>query len=292
MNDVFDRKLLRSRRERAALDIRRHDFLFCEVADRLCDRLEIVRKPFPVMLDLGGGHGVLSGRLRRRAGTESVITADLSHALVKQSEGFSVVADEECLPFGAGSLDAVVSNLALHWTNDLPGALAQIRRALKPDGLFLASVLGGQSLRELRDSLMTAELEVTGGVSPRVSPLLDLRDMGALLQRAGFALPVVDGDIITVDYSDPLKLMRDLRGMAASNAVLQRLKVPTRRAVIMEAARIYREKYGDAAGRVPATFEVIYAIGWSPHESQQQPLRPGSAEKRLADILGAVEVKL
>ncbi len=291
MNAVFDRSLLRLRRDRAAADILQYDFLFREVAERLLDRLTIVRKDFPVILDLGGGHGVLSEKLRQRSGTEYVVTSDLSPAMVKQSSGPALVADEEYLPFANGSLDAVISNLALHWTNDLPGALTQVFRALKPDGLFLAAVMGGQSLKELRDSLMTAELKVTGGVSPRVSPLIDLRDMGALLQRAGFALPVVDGEIITADYSHPLKLMHDLRGMAASNAVLQRLRIPTRRAVIMEAARLYQEKYGDKAGRVPATFEIIYAIGWVPHASQQQPLQPGSAKLRLATALGAKEIK-
>lgn len=291
MNAVFDRSLLRLHRDRAAADILQYDFLFREVAERLLDRLTIVRKDFPVILDLGGGHGVLSEKLRQRSGTEYVVTSDLSPAMVKQSSGPALVADEEYLPFANGSLDAVISNLALHWTNDLPGALTQVFRALKPDGLFLAAVMGGQSLKELRDSLMTAELKVTGGVSPRVSPLIDLRDMGALLQRAGFALPVVDGEIITADYSHPLKLMHDLRGMAASNAVLQRLRIPTRRAVIMEAARLYQEKYGDKAGRVPATFEIIYAIGWVPHASQQQPLQPGSAKLRLATALGAKEIK-
>jgi NADH dehydrogenase [ubiquinone] 1 alpha subcomplex assembly factor 5 len=286
---IFDRNLLRRRRDRAAANIGAFDFLLQDVAERLCDRLDLIKKNFPLMLDLGGGHGTLAKRLKGRAGTETVISSDLSYQMAAQSPVPAVVADEELLPFKTGSLDAVVSNLSLHWVNDLPGALVQIRHALKPDGLFLSAVLGGESLKELRESLMNAELSVTGGVSPRVSPFIDLRDMGALLQRGGFALPVVDGDIITVDYSSPLKLMQDLRGMGAANATFSRLMKPTRRSVIMEAARLYHEKFADKNGRVPATFQIIYAIGWSPHESQQKPLKPGSAQARLADALKTEE---
>lgn len=285
---VFDRKLLRLRRDRAAKDIGAFDFLLRDVAGRLGERLEMVKRAFPVMLELGG-HGVMAQALQKRAGTETVITSDISRGMAAQA-GMGVVADEEFLPFAPNSLDAVISNLSLHWANDLPGALLQLRHALKPDGLFMAAVLGGETLRELRDSLMAAELTVTGGASPRVSPFIDLRDMGALLQRAGFALPVVDSDIITVDYSSPLKLMQDLRGMGASNATYNRLLKPTRRGVIMEAAKIYHDKYGNAAARVPATFQVIYAIGWRPHDSQQKPLKPGQAKIKLADALKTEEI--
>lgn len=285
---VFDRNLLRRRRERAAASIASFDFLYQDVALRLSDRLDIIKKEFATVLDLGG-HGVMAEHLRVRAGTQFVATSDLSRGMAAQA-AHGVAADEEFLPFKSGSLDAVVSNLALHWVNDLPGALVQIRRALKADGLFLAAVLGGETLRELRQSLLEAEIAVTGGASPRVSPFIDARDMGALLQRGGFALPVVDSDIITVDYSSPLKLMQDLRGMGATNAVYNRLLKPTRRAVILEAAKIYAEKFGDAKGRVPATFQIIYAIGWSPHASQQKPIQPGSAKMKLADALGTQEI--
>ncbi|MFN7114390.1 MAG: methyltransferase domain-containing protein [Alphaproteobacteria bacterium] len=289
--DVFDRTLLRLRRDRAAMKIGDYDFLLRDVAARLCERMDMVRRVFPRVLDLGSHHGVLAQMLAARKGTETVFAADMSPRMARAVPALSVAADEEYLPFAANAFDAVVSNLSMHWVNDLPGALVQVRRALKPDGLFMTAVLGGESLRELRDSLMTAELGVSGGASPRVSPFIDLRDMGALMQRAGFALPVVDSDIITVDYSHPIKLMQDLRGMGASNAVHSRLKLPTRRQVILEAARVYQEKYGDERGRVPATFQVIYAIGWSPHDSQQKPLKPGSAVVRLADMLKAEEVK-
>lgn len=287
---VFDRDLLRRRRDRAARDVHSFDFLLREVAKNLVERLDLVKKEFPVMVDLGGRHGVLAEELKKRAGTAHVFSTDLSQAMAARSPVRALVADEEFLPFRAGSLDAVLSNLSLHWVNDLPGALVQIRQALKPDGLFIAALPGGQSLKELRQCLMEAELAVMGGVSPRVSPFIDLRDMGALMQRAGFALPVVDSEIITVDYADPLRLMRDLRGMGAGNAVQGRLRTPTPRAVIFEAARLYLEKFGDRKGRMPATFEVVHAIGWAPHAAQQKPLKPGSASARLADALKVDEV--
>jgi SAM-dependent methyltransferase len=210
--------------------------------------------------------------------------------MVRRTGGDGVVADEELLPFRPASLDAVASNLALHWVNDLPGALLQIRQALKPDGLFLGALLGGETLKELRQCLMEAELAATGGASPRVSPFADSRDAGALLQRAGFALPVTDTDTVTVQYASPLKLMRDLRGMGAANAVAGRLLKPTRRAVMLEALRLYREKFAGAEGRVPATFQVVYMIGWAPHESQQQPLKPGAFTHKLADALRTQEL--
>lgn len=288
---VFDRQLLRLRRDRAAASITGADFLLQDVAERLLDRLSLVKKEFLLMLDLGAHHGVLAQKLRAREGTQAVFCSDISFGMARQSAAPAVVADEEFLPFAPQSLDAVVSNLSLHWVNDLPGALLQIRRALKPDGLFLTAVLGGESLRELRDALMTGEAAATGGVSPRVSPFIDMRDMGALMQRAGFALPVVDSDIITVDYSSPLKLMQDLRATGAANATLNRLTRPTRRGVIMEAAKAYHDKYADKNGRVPATFQVIYAIGWAPAATQQKPLQPGTAKTRLADALEAEEIK-
>jgi SAM-dependent methyltransferase len=288
--EVFDRRLLRQRRDRAAKNIRNFDFLFVETADRLMERLAVVRKTLPLVLDLGSAQGKLAELLQQRAGTAQVICMDTSFEMVRQAGGAAVVADEELLPFRSGSFDAVVSNLNLHWVNDLPGALLQVKQILKPDGLFLGALPGGETLKELRQCLMEAELAVSGGASPRVSPLIDLREMGALMQRAGFALPVVDSDIMTVHYSSPLKLMQDLRGMGASNATYNRLMKATRRQVLLEASRLYYERYADAAGLVPATFQVIYVIGWSPHASQQKPLTPGSARHKLADALQTVEV--
>jgi SAM-dependent methyltransferase len=202
----------------------------------------------------------------------------------------TVAADEEALPFRDASVDLVVSALALQFVNDLPGTLIQIRRALRPDGLLLAALTGGESLFELREAFALAEAEVEGGVSPRIAPFADLRDLGALLQRAGFALPVTDVDRITVRYASPLALMHDLRRMGAGNILFERRKKPLRRATLRRLADIYAERFADADGRIRATFDIVWLSGWAPHESQQQPLKPGSARTRLADALHTREV--
>ena len=196
----------------------------------------------------------------------------------------------ERLPLATESADLVVSLLALHHVNDLPGAMIQIRRALRPDGLFVAALAGGDTLTELRQSLTIAESEITGGVSPRVAPFADARALGGLLQRAGFALPVVDVDTLIVRYGDLLALMRDLRAFGAANALVERSRKPLRRAVLARAAEIYAEHFADADGRLRATFETIWLTGWAPHESQPKPLRPGSATARLADALKPREI--
>jgi SAM-dependent methyltransferase len=201
-----------------------------------------------------------------------------------------VIADEEALPFGDATLDLVVSVLALQFVNDLPGTLVQIRRALQPDGLFLAALLGGETLTELRQAFAVAEAEVEGGVSPRVAPFADLRDLGALLQRAGLALPVTDVDRLTVRYRTPFDLMHDLRRMGATNALAERRRTPLRRRTLLRMAEVYAERFADPDGRLRATFEVVWLSGWAPHASQQQPLRPGSARARLADALGTIEI--
>jgi SAM-dependent methyltransferase len=198
--------------------------------------------------------------------------------------------DEEVLPLAEGSLDLAVSALALQFANDLPGLLFQIRRALRPDGLFLAALLGGDTLTELRDAFAAAESEVEGGVSPRVAPFADLRDAGALLQRAGFALPVADVDRVTVRYDTVFDLMLDLRRMGATNALIERRRTPLRRATLFRMAEVYAERFADADKRLRATFEIVWVSGWAPHESQQKPLRPGSAKTRLADALGTKEI--
>ena len=212
--------------------------------------------------------------------------------LLEFAGGLALVADEEALPFAAASFDLVVSALSLQWANDLPGALVQIRRTLVPDGLFLAALVGGQSLTELRTALTAAEAELTGGASPRVAPFADVRDLGGLLQRAGFALPVTDVEPVIVRYSSMLALMQDLRAMGATNALAERSRLPLRRAVLMRAAEIYAARFGDPDGRLRATFEIVWLSGWAPHESQQKPLTPGSARMRLADALNAREEKL
>lgn len=249
-------------------------------------------RSFPLAVDLGARNGVFSKLLaespaRERVGT--VIETDLSAAMLAGRPGLQ--ADEERLPFADESLDLVVSTLALHWTNDLVGALVQIRRALKPDGLFIGAILGGATLTELRQSLLQAEAELTDGAGLRVSPFADGFDGAALLQRAGFALPVADLDRVTVRYDHPLKLIGDLRAMGETNALLDRSRRPLSRPVLMRACAIYAEKFAQPDGRIPATFEIVTLTGWAPHPDQQQPLKPGSAKMRLADALHVREHK-
>jgi SAM-dependent methyltransferase len=204
----------------------------------------------------------------------------------------AVAADEEALPFRDASLDLVVSVLALHFVNDLPGTLVQIRRALKPDGLLLAALAGGDTLNELRHAFAAAEAELEGGASPRVVPFADVRELGGLLQRAGFALPVTDVDRITVRYASPIALLHDLRGMGATNPLIERSRRPLRRATLKRMIDIYVERFADGDGRIRATFEIVWLTGWAPDASQQKPLAPGSARQRLADALGTEEIKL
>lgn len=280
---VFDRALVRRRRDRAVPNFSDHSFLFDEVAERLADRLEDVLRPFPLALDVGCHDGAMGRVLAGRKGIERLIACDLAPGFARAARGLA--ADEEFLPFAPDSFDLVVSNLSLHWVNDLPGALLQMRQILKPDGFFCGAMLGGDTLIELRRCLYEAEMAVSGGVSPRVSPFAEIKDAGGLLQRAGFALPVVDSDTLTVTYSDAFALMRELRGMAESNAVLARRKVPATRGLLFDAARRYAELYAEPDGRIPVTFQILYLAGWSPHESQQQPLKPGSGEIPLGQAL-------
>ncbi len=290
--EVFDRRVVRRHRERAAKTLAAHDFLLREVAERLAERLDDVTRRFPLALDLGCHDGALGRALAGHGGIETLVQSDLSPAMAARAAAAgrpALAADEEALPFAEAAFDAVFSLLSLHWVNDLPGALIQVRRALKPDGLFLAAMLGGETLKELRAALLAAEVEVEGGAGPRVSPFADVRDLGALLQRAGFALPVADVDDIEVSYPDAIKLMADLRGMGEANAVANRRKGFSRRATLMRAAELYAERHADPDGRLPATFQVIYLTAWAPHESQPQPLAPGSARTRLSAALESEE---
>jgi len=288
--DIFDRALLVRRRDRVAAGAGCHEFLLARVADDLIERLGAVQRRFPVAVDLGAYHGLLGRRLRQVPGIGMVVHTEPAWRLLEQCDGARVQASEEALPFRDQSLDLVTSGLALHLVNDLPGAFVQIRRALKPDGLFLAALLGGRTLSELRNALLAAEEEVEGGASPRVAPFAELQDFGALLQRASFALPVVDADTVTVTYPDALALMRELRAMGATNALKARRKGPLRRTTLLRACTLYQERFGLSNGRVPATFEIITLTAWAPHESQQRPLAPGTATVRLAEALGTVEL--
>lgn len=274
---IFDRKLLRLRQARAR-KLGPEPFLVDRVADELGERLSAVLRQFDRAADIGTPTDAVRRALAANGKVDAIYGAD------------SVIADEEALPFADGSLDLVVSALALQFVNDLPGTLIQIRRALKPDGLLLAALLGGDTLMELREAFAQAEAEIDGGVSPRVAPFADVRVLGALLQRAGFALPVVDSDRLTVRYGSVFNLMKDLRRMGATNILVERRRVPLKRATLARMAEIYAERFSDADGRLRATFEVAWLSGWSPHDSQQKPLKPGSATHRLADALGAREV--
>lgn len=285
--EVFDRRLVRRHRDRAADRLAEHDFLIREVADRLADRLDDVRRVFPTAVDLGCHTGQLAEALAGRAGIETLVQCDLSEAMLRRSAGLRAAADEEALPFGHGTLDLVVSCLGLHWVNDLPGTLLQVREALKPDGLLLVAMLGGDTLFELRQALFQAETEASGGVSPRISPMVDLRDAAGLLQRAGFALPVADLDTITVSYAEPFALMRDLRGMGQTNAVHARHRSPTRRETMLRTAALLHERFADDEGRIAITFQIVWLMAWAPHAAQPKPLPRGSAKIRLADALGA-----
>ena len=287
---LFDRKLIRLRRERA-LKRGMSDFLLRRAGEEIVERLEATRRSFAPVLTMGTAPGVLTEGLGA-FGEGPHIEMAASQALLPGGTELKLCAEEELLPFRDGSLGLIVSGLTLHFANDLPGALVQFRRALKQDGLFLGAVLGGQTLFELRQAFIDAETELEGGASPRVAPMADVRDYGALLQRAGFALPVADADLVTVTYASPLGLIADLRGMGATNALLARRKTFLRRATLLRALEIYHERFPVEGGRVKASFEIIYLTGWGPHESQQKPLRPGSAAARLADALGVEEHRL
>jgi SAM-dependent methyltransferase len=279
---VFDRSLVRRRLSRA-LRQGYADFLLTRAVEDLEERLSTVLRPFSLALDVGTPTSAAAEVLRRSGRAETVVR------LSPVTEQGGVFGDEERLPFAGECFDLAVSLLALQGVNDLPGALIQIRRALKPDGLFIGAMLGGSTLNELRQAFMQAESELEGGVSPRVAPFADLREIGGLLQRAGFALPVTDSDAIRVRYANAFALMGDLRRMGLSNALNDRRKTPLKRATLMRMAEIYAERFADPDGRIPATFEIVWLSGWTPHESQQKPLRPGSARVRLADALGVKE---
>jgi len=285
---IFDRRMLRTRRRRAAA-LKPATFLLDRVAGDLADRLTAVQRRFDLALDLGTPGEAVRTALHDVASVGTIVAAAFPERGASRAAPF-VVADEEALPFRDAALDLVVSALALQFVNDLPGTLVQIRRALKPDGLFLAALVGGETLTELRQSFAAAESETTGGISPRVAPFADVRDLGALLQRAGFALPVTDRDRVTVRYDSAFALMHDLRRMGSTNVLIDRLRRPLWRTTLMRMAEIYRERFADPDGRVRATFEIVWLSGWAPHASQQQPLKPGSAAARLADALGTREI--
>jgi SAM-dependent methyltransferase len=292
MDIVFDQPLIAARRRRA---LRRGDpnaaFLLDMAADELAERLSVIERQFEEAVELYGATGAVA---RKAMGTGKI-----GH--MRRIEGESAFAEPgemlieaplEELPLQPESVNLVLAPLNLHLTNDTPGVFIQVRRALKPDGLFMAAIPGSGTLQELRDVLLSAEIELTGGASPRVAPFADVRDVGGLLQRAGFSLPVIDAETYTVRYDNLFGLMRDLRAMGMTNPLTDRSRKPLTRAFFLRAAELYAERYSDPDGRIRATFSIIYASGWTPHESQQKPLRPGSAKARLADALKVDEHRL
>jgi SAM-dependent methyltransferase len=280
---IFDRSLIRQRRQRWANSA--PQFLNDIVIADLLARLAIVNRPLARMVLHGPGAAALANAL---ASLPSTLHASDSIPF----PGASLLFDEEALPFAAESLNGFIKLLGLESVNDIPGTLAQIRRSLAPDGLFLAAVLGGETLNELRRAWLAAESDVLGGTSPRIAPFVHVREWGALLQRAGFALPVVDADRRIVRYPDLLALMRDLRNLGLANALLSRSRRPVTRRLLLRLTEAYAAHFAAEDGRISATFEIIYLTAWSPHESQPKPLRPGSAAKRLADALGVKETPL
>ena len=287
---LFDRALHRRRLDRAAEGFSTAGFLKARAAEDAVLRLEAIMRSFPLAVDLGARDGAFGRALAGSPAQEKIgllIETDLSAAMLRDRQGARLQLDEEHLPFAEASLDLVVSTLALHWTNDLPGALIQVRRALKPDGLFIGAIFGGATLTELRQALMQADSELSGGAGPRISPFADVLDAAALLQRAGFALPVADVDRVQVGYAHPMELIKDLRAMGETNVLAERR--PLSKPVLSRTCEVYAERFSRPDGRIGATFEIITMTGWAPHESQQQPLRPGSAKMRLADALGVKE---
>jgi SAM-dependent methyltransferase len=285
---IFDRGLIGRRLDRAWAVARggaAPDFLLVRAAEDLGDRLSLVKRRFPLAADVGspGPHGAAA--LAAAGQVDCVIRVAPTQASGGMGDFLPAVGDLERLPIGDSCLDLIISLTALQTVNDLPGALVQMRRALKGDGLLVVAMVGGETLTELRQSFTIAESEIVGGASPRVAPFVDVRALGSLAQRAGLALPVVDLDRVVVRYPDIFALLADLRAMGAANALDARSRKPLRREVLLRAAAVYFEKFADPDGRLRATFDLVWLAAWAPHESQPKPLEPGSAKTRLADAL-------
>ncbi len=292
VHKIFDRRLVCRHRQRAAARDAPPDFLLQRFIEDIVERLGLIKRTFARVLVIGAQGGRLSAALASRPGVEFIVDMDASPVLIGSGRHPGVAADEEALPFAPEAFDLVVAGLTLQWVNDLPGALLQIRQTLKPDGLFLGGLFGGATLSELREAWLHAESERTGGVSPRVAPVADVRDLGGLLQRAGFALPVVDSDVIKVRYATPIAVMADIKAMGAANALLERSRRPVTRSLLMGAAQEYVDRFGDPGGKVGATYEMLVMTAWAPGPDQPKPLRPGSATVRLAEALGVDEHRL
>ncbi|MCC3861806.1 methyltransferase domain-containing protein [Pseudemcibacter aquimaris] len=279
---IFNRGLLKLRRDQAAKNFDNHDFLNREITLRQLDNLDDIKREFKLVLNMGGHQEPMQSYFK----DSTVLNTDLSDKMLNKSPFHNIQADEEFIPVKPGCLDLVFSILNLHSINDLPGTLIQILHSLKPDGLFVGAAFGGETLHELRASMMKADMDALGGIRPHVSPFMDVRDAGGLLQRAGFALPVVSTERITVNYDNAFKLMKELKGMAENNILAKTFKGLTKPSLMMKVAEHYQNDFADINGRIPATFDILYFKGWAPHESQQKPLKPGSAKMSLTDALG------
>ena len=287
VDKLFDSEMIVHNRRRArTLSTPGADFLLNIVNDELLDRLNVVDRQFDHAVALHAHTSTLYAQLKQLEKVKSVIWLEQDTGVSETESDSPHHADLESIPPSVNDADLVISPLSLHLVNDLPGLLFQIKMALRADGLFLAALPGADTLNELRDCLISAETELTEGISPRVIPFADVRDCGSLLQRAGFALPVVDAETYTIRYDTMFDLIRDLRAMGMGNSLAARSRTIPPRALFFRAAELYAQRYGDPDGRVRATFKVIYLSGWSPHESQQKPLKPGSAEVSLTKVLG------
>ena len=289
---IDDRAHIRNR-DRAAANFDQFDFLKQAVTERIMDRIDTIRRDLPHVLDIGCHNGVLTEALLASPKITSVSAMDPSPEmarLTKQRCGVdAVAAPYDAIPFEGQQFDGIFSAFALHWANDLPGVLIQLRQRLKPDGVMVVALAGGETLGGLRAAMASAESEVSGGMSPRVLPMGDIRDMGGLISRAGLTMPVADSDTITVTYEHLFRLMADLRAMGESNAMNSRVKRMTGKSLLMRAAEIYQQRFGSDDGRISVDFEIITLTGWAPDASQPQPLKPGSAQQSLASALGVEE---
>ena len=292
---IFSKKKNQISRNRASTKYKKYDYLFNEVNKRLFDRLKFIKRKFINTLEVGSKTGNTIDLFNKKKDIKKIFISDISKEMLliakKQKinkQKFFLSIDEENLPFKNNQFNLVFSNLYLHWSNDLFKVLNEIYRTLKPDGLFLCSIFGSETLNELKYSLCSAEDKISKNISPRVSPFIRLQDAGTLLQKAGFQLPVIDRDSIKIFYHDIFSLMKDLKGMGESNSLINRKKIFTTKKLFDVANKIYKKKFSENK-KIYATFEILYFIGWSKHSSQQNPEIPGSAKKRLADALSSKE---
>ena len=292
---IFSKKKNQISRNRASTKYKKYDYLFNEVNKRLFDRLKFIKRKFVNTLEVGSKTGNTIGLFNKKKDIKKIFISDISKEMLLiakkkkiNKQKFFLNIDEENLPFKNNQFNLVFSNLYLHWSNDLFKVLNEIYRTLKPDGLFLCSIFGSETLNELKYSLCSAEDKISKNISPRVSPFIRLQDAGTLLQKAGFQLPVIDRDSIKIFYHDIFSLMKDLKGMGESNSLINRKKIFTTKKLFDVANKIYKKKFSENK-KIYATFEILYFIGWSKHSSQQNPEIPGSAKKRLADALSSKE---